>query len=185
MRSAIFTEMKDRMSRAIEALVHEFATLRTGRASIAILDGVKVDYYGSLTPLNQLASLSVPEPQTILIQPWDLTQIQAIEKAVMGSDLGLTPSNDGKVIRLNIPQLTEQRRKELVKVARKYGEEARVSIRNSRRDANDRARALERDKEIGQDELKKFSEEIQKITDEYVGKVDRLLAEKEEEIMEV
>jgi len=185
MRSAIFTEMKDRMSRAIEALVHEFATLRTGRASIAILDGVKVDYYGTLTPLNQLASLSVPEPQTILIQPWDMTQIQAIEKAIMASDLGLTPSNDGKVIRLNIPQLTEERRRELVKVARKYGEEAKVSIRNSRRDANDKAKALERDKEISQDELKKFSEEIQKITDEFVGKVDKLLAEKEEEIMEV
>ena len=185
MRSAIFTEMKDRMSRAIEALVHEFATLRTGRASIGILDGVKVDYYGTLTPLNQLASLSVPEPQTILIQPWDMTQIQAIEKAIMASDLGLTPSNDGKVIRLNIPQLTEERRRELVKVARKYGEEAKVSIRNSRRDANDKAKALERDKEISQDELKKFSEEIQKITDEFVGKVDKLLAEKEEEIMEV
>lgn len=185
MNSEVFKEMKDRMDKAVEALKHELSTLRTGRASIAILDTVRVDYYGTPTPLNQLASLSVPEPRSIVIQPWDVSQIQIIEKAIISSDLGLTPSNDGKIIRINIPQLTEERRKELVKVARKYGEECKISIRNARRDANEEAKKLEKEKEISQDEHKKMGEEIQKVTDEYTNRVDRILDEKEGEIMEV
>lgn len=185
MKSPILTGMKERMDKSIDALGHELSTLRTGRASIAILDHVRVDYYGTMTPLNQMASLSVPESRTIIIQPWDVSQIQSIEKAIISSDLGLTPSNDGKIIRLNIPQLTEERRKELVKVAKKYGEECKVSIRNARRDANEDARTLEKEKEISQDELKKMSEEIQKVTDGYTSRVDEIIAEKEKEIMEV
>ncbi len=185
MKSAIFNEMKERVEKALEALRHELSTLRTGRASTAIFDIVKVDYYGTMTPLAQMASLTVPEPRTVVIQPWDLTQVGAIEKAILASDLGITPTNDGKIIRVNMPPLTEERRKELVKVARKYGEECKVSIRNARKHANDSARKLEKDKEISQDDLKKMEDEIQKITDERISKVDKVLAEKEKDIMEV
>ncbi len=185
MKEEIFADMKKRMEKSIEALGHELAGLRTGRASVAILDGIKVDYYGNLTPLKQIASLSVPEPRTITIQPWDTSQIHAIEKAIMASDLGLTPSSDGKVIRIGIPQLTEERRKELVKVARRFAEECKVSIRNVRRDANEAFKKLEKEKKVSQDELKKSQHEVQDYTDKEIQKVDGMLAQKEAEIMEV
>jgi len=178
-------EMREKMDRALEALAHEFSSLRTGRASVAIFDGVMVDYYGSPTPLNQVATLSAPEPRQITIAPWDVSQIRAIEKAIIGSVLGLTPSNDGKIIRINIPQLTQERRKELVKVAHNFGEECRVSIRNIRREFNDKARKLEKNKEISQDEQKKACEDIQSMTDSYIKKVEEAFARKEAEIMEV
>ncbi len=178
-------EIKTKMDLALKALNHEFSSLRTGRASIAIFDTVMVDYYGSPTPLNQVATLSAPEPRQIVIQPWDVSQIRAIEKAITSSVLGLTPSNDGKIIRVNIPQLTEERRKELVKVAHKFGEECRVSIRNIRREFNDKAKKLEKNKEISQDDLKKICEEIQSLTDNYIKSVEVAFLKKEAEIMEV
>lgn len=184
-KEEIILEMKKKISKSLDALNHEFAGLRTGRASVAILDHVKVEYYGNLTPLSQVATLSVPESRTITIQPWDPSQIHPIEKAILASGLGLTPSNDGKVIRINIPQLTSERRKELIKVAKKYTEDCKVSIRNIRRDANEDAKKLEKDKGISQDDLKKIQHEIQDITDKHVAKADELLARKEAEIMEV
>lgn len=185
MKEEIFAEMKKKMAKSIEALAHELGGLRTGRASIAILDNVKVDFYGTPTPIKGVATLSVPESRTITIQPWDLTQIHAIEKAIMASDLGLTPGNDGKVIRINFPPLTEERRKEFVKLARKYGEECKVSVRNIRRDANEALKKHEKDKKVSQDDLKKLQHEVQDLTDKQVSKVDEILAQKEAEIMEV
>lgn len=185
MKEEIFAEMKKKMGKASEALAHELGALRTGRASIAILDNVKVDFYGNLTPIKGVATLSVPESRTITIQPWDISQIHAIEKAIMASDLGLTPSNDGKVIRLNFPPLTEERRKEFVKLARKYGEECRVSVRNIRRDSNEALKKLEKDKKISQDDLKKLQHEVQDATDKQISKIDEMLSQKEAEIMEV
>ncbi len=178
-------EIKEKMERAISALGHEFSSLRTGRASVAIFDTVMVDYYGTPTPLNQVATLSAPEPRLIIIQPWDVSQIRAIEKAITSSVLGLTPSNDGKIIRINIPQLTEERRRELVKVAHNFAEECRVSIRNIRREFNDKAKKLEKNKEISQDEHKKVCEDIQSVTDNYIKKVEEALSRKEAEIMEI
>ncbi len=178
-------EMTEKMDKALEALSHEFSSLRTGRASVAIFEKVMVDYYGTPTPLNQVATLSAPEPRLITIAPWDVSQINAIEKAILSSMLGLTPSNDGKIIRINIPQLTEERRKELVKVAHKFAEECRVAVRNIRREFNEKAKKLEKNKEISQDELKKTIEEIQSITDSYIKKIDEALAKKEAEIMEI
>lgn len=185
MKEEIIAEAKKKMDRANEALQDEFGRLRTGRASVSILDGLMVDYYGSLTPVNQVATVSVPESRLIVIQPWDTTQIEAIEKAIFASDLGLTPSNDGKVIRISIPVPTEERRKELVKVARRYAEECRVSIRNSRREANEHLKELEKEKEIAQDEHKRAHDEVQRLTDKEVKGVDGLLVKKEKEIMEV
>ena len=185
MKEEIFAEMKKKTGKAIEALAHELGALRTGRASIAILDNVKVDFYGNLTPIKGVATLSVPESRTITIQPWDVSQIHAIEKAIMASELGLNPSNDGKVIRLNFPPLTEERRKEFVKLSRKYGEECRVSVRNIRRDANEALKKLEKDKKISQDDLKKLQHEVQDATDKQISKIDEMLAQKEAEIMEV
>jgi len=178
-------EMTGKMDKALEALGHEFASLRTGRASVAIFDTVMVDYYGTPTPINQVATLSAPEPRLITIQPWDVSQINAIEKAILSSVLGLTPSNDGKIIRINIPQLTEERRRELVKVAHRFAEECRVSIRNIRREFNERFKKLEKNGEISQDEHKRACEEIQSVTDSYIKKVDEALTKKEAEIMEV
>ena len=185
MISGILSDTRTKMDKALDALKKELAGLRTGRASISVLDHVLVDSYGSQMPIRQLATLSVPEPRLIVIQPWDASQINSIEKAIMTSDLGLTPSNDGKVIRLNLPQLTEERRKELVKVARKYGEECKVSIRNTRRDANEAARKLEKDKGMSQDDLKKAQADIQTVTDKEIKRVDELVSRKEAEIMEV
>jgi len=178
-------QAKERMEKAIDVLRKDFASIRTGRASLSLLDGITVDYYGTQTPLNQVAALSVPEPRTIAIQPWEQRIIPDIEKAILRSDLGLTPTNDGKIIRINIPPLTEERRKQLVKVVRKRAEEARVAIRNIRRDLNEDLKKMEKNKEISEDELKRDLEEVQKITDEYIKKVDEVLEMKEKEIMEV
>lgn len=173
------------MEGAIEALKKDFGGIRTGRASLALLDGIMVDYYGTLTPLQQLASLSVPESRQIAIQPWEQRIIQEIEKAIMKSDLGLTPSNDGKIIRINIPPLTEERRKQLVKVVKKRAEEAKIAVRNIRRDSNEELKKLEKDKHLSEDDAKKSHDEIQKLTDGFIAKVDDVLKHKENEIMEV
>lgn len=175
----------DRMDRTIEALRKEFSSIRTGRASLALLDGIMVNYYDTLTPLQQLASLSIPESRQMAIQPWDPKAIPDIEKAILKSDLGLTPMNDGKLIRMSIPPLTEERRKQLVKMVRKKAEETKVAVRNIRRDANEELKKLEKEKHISEDEVKKAQDEIQKITDSHITRVDDVLANKEKEIMEV
>ncbi|MEW6107933.1 MAG: ribosome recycling factor [Nitrospirota bacterium] len=175
----------DRMNSAVEALKKEFSSIRTGRASLALLDGITIDYYGTPTPLQQLASLSIPESRQIAIQPWEQRIIPDIEKAILKSDLGLTPMNDGKTIRINIPVLTEERRKQLVKLVRKRAEEGKVAVRNIRRDSNEELKKLEKDKHLSEDEAKKEHDEIQKITDSFIKKIDEVLAHKEKEIMEV
>jgi ribosome recycling factor len=175
----------DRMARAIEALKKEFGSIRTGRASLSLLDEIMVNYYETPTPLQQLASLSIPESRQMAIQPWDPKVIPEVEKAILKSDLGLTPMNDGKIIRINIPPLTEERRKQLVKTVKKKAEEAKVAVRNIRRDANEELKKLEKEKHISEDVVKKSQDEIQKITDSYITKVDEVLANKEKEIMEV
>ena len=181
----IFEDLKDRMGKSIESLKREYSRLRTGRASVSLLDGIRVSYYDTPTPLNQMASLAVPEPRLIVIQPWDKTAIEDIEKAILKSELGLTPMNDGKVIRISIPPLTEERRKELVKVARKMSEENKVAIRNIRRDANEMLKDLKKEKEITEDDLYRSQEEVQKATDQFISQVDELCAAKEKEILEI
>ncbi len=178
---------EEKMNRVLDALKKEFATLRTGRASLGMLDGISVDYYGTPSPLNQVANLSVPDPRQIIIQPWEAKMLGEIEKAILKSDVGLTPTNDGKVIRLNIPPLTEERRQQIVKHAKKLAEDARVSVRNIRRDVNDDIKKKSKDKNthISEDEVKKLQDEIQKITDSYIKKIDDILAHKEKEIMTV
>jgi len=178
-------DTKNRMEGAIDSLKHEFGTIRTGRASLSIVDDVTVDYYGTPTPLNQVATLSLPDGRTIAIQPWEAKMVGVIEKAIQKSDIGINPMNDGKMIRLNIPPLTEERRKELVKKAKAMGEDAKVAIRNIRRESNDSLRKAQKDKDITEDELKKGEQEVQKITDEFVTRVDEVFKHKEEEIMEV
>lgn len=178
-------EFKGKMGKSIEALKSELNRVRTGRASIALLDRIKVDYYGTPTPLNQVATLAVPESRLITIQPWDTSILSDVEKAILKSDLGLVPTNDGKIIRISIPQLTEERRKELVKIVKRVGENAKIAIRNIRRDANEFVKKKEKNKEISQDELKKNQEEIQKMTDDFAEEIDRLIAEKEKEVMEI
>ncbi|MEE8574138.1 MAG: ribosome recycling factor [Thermodesulfobacteriota bacterium] len=185
MKETIIKDARAKMDKAVDAYRYELTKLRTGRASIAIFDGLSVDYYGTPTPLNQMATVSVPEARQITVQPWDISQLAAIEKAIIASDLGLTPGNDGKIIRINIPPLTEDRRKELVKIAKKYTEECRVSIRNSRRDANEAFKKGEKDKEISQDDLKKGQSDVQHLTDKEIAKVDEVLSNKEKEIMEI
>jgi len=175
----------DKMEKAIDALKKDYASMRTGRASLALLDAIAIDYYGTATPLNQVAALSVPDPRTITIQPWEQKIIGDIEKAIMKSDLGLNPTNDGKVIRVNIPALTEERRKQLVKVAKKRAEDAKVSVRGIRREINEELKKLEKEKHLSEDLVKKSLDEIQKVTDTYVKKVDEVLSHKENEIMEV
>ena len=181
----ILLDAEDRMEKAMSALEREFAKLRTGRASTSLVDGIKADYYGTPTPISQMASVAVPDSRTITIQPWDKGGISVVEKAILKSDLGLTPVNDGKIIRISIPPLTEERRKELVKVSRKYGEEAKVAVRNVRRDANDSLKKLEKDKTITEDEQKKAEADVQKLTDKFVGEVDKKCAAKEKEIMDI
>ena len=181
----VLKDAKNRMEKAAAALEKEFSHLRTGRASVALLDGLKVDYYGTPTPIDQIASLSTPDSRTITIQPWDRAAFGLVEKAIQKSDLGLTPVNDGKIIRIGIPPLTEDRRKELVKVAKKYTEEAKVAVRNIRRDANDALKKLQKDKAIAEDDLHKGEADIQKTTDSCVAKLDGLLARKEKDIMEI
>lgn len=175
----------ERMEKAVAALRRELATIRAGRATPSLLDKITVDYYGSATPLNQLANISAPEPRLLVIQPWDKKTVAEIERAILKSDLGLTPSNDGTVIRLAVPQLTEERRRELVKVVRKKAEEARVAVRNVRRDVNEEIKKNEKNSVITEDELHKTQDEIQKMTDKHIEEVEKVLAAKEKEIMEV
>jgi ribosome recycling factor len=184
MIESVYRDSKDNMGKVIEALKKELKRVRTGRASLSLLDGIKVDYYGTLTPLNQLATLAAPESRLITIQPWDTTVIKEIEKAVLKSDLGLTPSSDGKIVRIAIPPLTEQRRKELVKVVHKISEEYKVSVRNLRRDANELIKDIKKDGKISEDDAFKSQEKIQKITDEHINLVDECYKEKEKEILE-
>ena len=181
----ILLDAEERMTKAVTSLDRDFAKLRTGRATTALVDGIRADYYGTPTPISQMASVTVPDSRTITIQPWDRNGFAAVEKAILKSDLGLTPINDGKIIRINIPPLTEERRKELVKVGRKYAEDARVAVRAARRDANDSIKKMEKDKLISQDERKKAEEEVQKLTDRYVGEVEKLVERKEKEILEI
>lgn len=182
---ALLKQEEARMDKTIESLKYEFSTIRTGRASTALLDTVMVDYYGSQSPVNQVASVTAPEPRLILIKPWDRSMIGPIEKAILQSDLGLNPSNDGEVIRLAIPQLTEERRKELVKVVSKRAEEAKVAIRNIRRDANDALKKEEKAKTITEDDVKDGQEQIQKLTDKKVKAIDDLRDKKEKDVLEV
>src|SRR3954468_7127678 len=177
--------LKTRMEKAISDLQHDMAAIRTGRASLGILDHLRVDYYGTPTPLNQLANLHVPEPNMITIQPWDVSQIGPIEKAIRTSDLGLNPANDGKVIRLPIPPLTEERRKEIVKKLHGGAENHRVAVRNIRRDGNEAIKKLLKDKKVTEDEEKRAHDEIQKLTDAYMQKIDAAVKAKEKEILEI
>ncbi len=179
------SETATRMSKTIEDLRHELSSIRTGRASVSILDPVRVDYYGTSTPLNQVASISTPEPALILVQPWDTSQMGAIEKGILAANLGLTPANDGKVIRLPIPPLTEERRKELVKRLHGVVEQHRVAARNVRRDANDAAKSFLRDKKISEDEQHHNHDEIQKLTDNTIADIDAIGASKEKEVLEI
>jgi len=183
MLDKIYKETEKKMKTAIECLKREFATLRTGRASISLVEGVKIEYYGTLTPLNQLATLSTPEPNLILVQPWDKSLLSKIEKAILQSDLGLNPVNDGSVIKIPIPPLTEERRKELIKVAGKIAENYRISIRNDRREANDKIKSLQKEKKISEDDSKRALDKIQKLTNNYIKQIDQLLKRKEEEIL--
>ena len=182
----LLASTKEGMSKTVEALQEEFNRIRTGKATPALLDGVKVEYYGSTVPIKQVASLSIPEARLIVIQPWDKNSIEAIEKGILQADLGLNPMNDGNVIRVPIPQLTEERRHELVKYVRKLAEESRVSIRNTRRDVNDKLKTMEKDGKISEDEYHRLHDkEIQEITDDFIEKIGEIVARKEEEIMEV
>jgi ribosome recycling factor len=184
MIDSIYQDTQESMVKAIAALKKELKRVRTGRASLSLLDGIKVDYYGTLTPVNQLATLAVPESRLITIQPWDFSVIKEIEKAVLKSDLGLTPTSDGKIVRIAIPPLTEQRRKELVKVVHKICEEHKVSIRNIRRESNEMIKELKKDGEVSEDEAFKSQDKIQKMTDEHIKLVDECYKEKEKEILE-
>lgn len=181
----IYSTHEDKMKKALDVLRKEYGSLRAGRATPALLEKVMVDYYGTPTPVNQVANVSVPEPRIIVIQPWEKTMLTAIDKAIQKSDLGLMPNSDGTVIRLSIPQLTQERRTEIVKVIHKKAEECRVAIRNLRRDANDSVKKGEKDKVVSEDEAKKGQDEIQKLTDKYIKEVDHIMAVKEKEIMEV
>ncbi|MCM2533428.1 ribosome recycling factor [Neobacillus pocheonensis] len=185
MPKQVIANTKDRMTKAIQSYSRELASIRAGRASASLLDRITVDYYGAPTPVNQLAGISVPEARLLVIQPYDKSVLGEIEKAILKSDLGLNPSNDGMIIRLAIPQLTEERRKELVKVVKKESEDAKIAIRNIRRDANDDLKKLEKNGEITEDALRGYSDDIQKLTDENITKVDQITKDKEKEILEV
>ncbi|MBN2418664.1 MAG: ribosome recycling factor [Deltaproteobacteria bacterium] len=184
MKDEILSELRDKMNSSIEALKKEFVRLRTGRATPALLDGIKVNCYESQMPIDQVASISVPESRLITIKPWDQSVIKEIEKSILKSELGLTPMNDGKIIRISIPPLTEERRKELAKMAKKMAEEGKIAIRNHRRDANDIFKELKNDKEMSEDEVFKAQDEVQKITDDFIARIDKVTAEKEKEILE-
>jgi ribosome recycling factor len=185
MSTEVISNAEHKMARAVEAMERDFTGIRTGRASTSLVERITVDYYGTQTPLNQLAGISVPEAHQIVIQPWDRGVLSAIEKAIIKSDVGLTPNVDGTVVRLNIPPLTEDRRKDIVRVVHKRMEEARVEIRNLRREAADALKREERDGEVGSDEARRQHDQVQKLTDRFVGEVDRLGAVKEEEVLEV
>ena len=181
----IQNKLQQQMDKTIEALKHEFSTIRAGRANAQMLDKIRVDYYGTPTPINQVGSISVPEPRTLMINPWDKSAMKDIETAIRNSDLGLNPTNDGEVIRLNVPALTEERRKELCKQAKKASEDFKVRIRNEGRDANDKLKKLEKEGEITEDDLKKAQDNVQKMTDKYIKEIDTLLDIKEKDIMAV
>lgn len=185
MINEVLADGKKRMDGALTALENDFAKLRTGRAATALVDNIPVDYYGTPTPINQLASVSIPDSRTIAIQPWDKGAFPLIEKALLQSDLGLNPVNDGKMLRINIPPLTEDRRKELVRIAKKYTEDSKIALRNVRRDLNDSMKKMEKDKEISEDEQRKAQDDVQKLTDDYVKKCDAACADKEKEILEI
>lgn len=187
MPNELIKRTDEKMHKACDVLKREFAAIRTGRASLGILDGLSVDYYGTQTPLNQVANLAVPDARTITIQPWEAKMLGAVEKAILASDVGITPSNDGKLIRLSIPPLTEERRQQIVKQAKKMAEDARVAVRNVRHDAINELKRKSKDKDahISEDEVKKLQDEAQKITDNNIKKIDELLAHKEKEIMTV
>ncbi len=179
---SIFKESETKMKKAISSLKSELASLRAGRANPSILDGINVDYYGMSTPLNQLANVSAPEPRLLVVQPYDKNSIENIEKAILKSDLGLTPNNDGEVVRLSIPQLTEERRNELVKIVKQKGEDTKVVIRNIRREANDELKKMEKNKDISEDDSIRGQDKVQKLTDKYIEQVDDAVKSKEEEI---
>jgi ribosome recycling factor len=181
----IHTETDERMGKALEAMKRELASIRTGKATSSLLDGIQVDYYGTMTPLSQVANISVPDPRLLVIQPWEKKLIPEIIKAIQKSDLGLNPQSDPNVVRLPIPPLTEERRRDLAKLVKKVGEEGKVAVRNIRRDANDAFKKAERDKDISEDDSRKGQEQVQKITDEHIEKIEEMLKKKEQEIMEV
>jgi ribosome recycling factor len=183
--AAIHHKITEKMEAALEHLKRDLAGLRTGRASVALLDGVRVDYYGTMTPLKQVANISIPEARLITIQPWEPSLIKEIEKSLSGSGLGITPSNDGKLIRVPLPPLTEERRKELTKICKKHGEETKVATRGFRRDANEELKKLQKDAKLTEDELRKAEADTQKLTDQYMHKIDDVVKKKEHEIMEV
>lgn len=184
MKDEILSELREKMTNTGEALKKDFKKIRTGRASAALLEGIRVDCYETQMPLDQVASISVPESRLMTIQPWDQSIIGNIEKGILKSELGLTPMNDGKIIRISIPPLTEERRKELAKLARKMGEESKISIRNHRREANEMFKGLKNEKEISEDEFHTSQDNVQKITDEFVKKIDEITGQKEKEIIE-
>ena len=184
MIESIYDETQEKMGKSLSALENELKRVRTGRASQSLLDGIRVDYYGTVTPLNQMASISVPESRLVTVQPWDVSVIRDIEKAILKSDLGLTPSNDGKLIRISIPPLTEERRKELVKVVNKMTEDHKVAIRNIRRDSNELLKGMKKDGDISEDDAFKAQDQVQNITDDHIKRVDGIYKEKEKEILE-
>lgn len=184
MKDEILSELKEKMGSSINALKKEFMRLRTGRASTALLDGIRVECYDTQMPIDQVASISVPESRLITIKPWDQSIMGNIEKSILKSELGLNPMNDGKIIRISIPPLTEERRKELAKMAKKMGEEGKISIRNHRREANELFKELKNEKEISEDEMYRYQDEVQKVTDDFIKQIDEVTAEKEKEIIE-
>ncbi len=185
MKAQVVSKCRDEMNLSLQSLKQDLAKVRTGRATIAMLDGIRVDYYGSQSPVNQVASVTAPEPMLIMIQPWDKSLIPVIEKAIITSDLGFTPQNDGQVIRIPIPSLTEDRRREIVKQVKKLGEQSKVSIRNHRRDANEKLKELQKKSEISEDDLRRGQEEIQKLTDDFSHKADEQTVAKEKDVMTV
>jgi len=184
MKDEILSEQRDKMTKTVEALKKEFQRLRTGRATTALLDGIKINCYDTLMPIDQVASISAPESRLITVQPWDQSIIGEIEKGILKSDLGLTPMNDGKIVRIPIPPLTEERRKELAKLAKKMAEDSKISTRNLRRESNDMLKELKKEKEITEDEYYKSQDDVQKITDDFIKKIDEITAQKEKEILE-
>lgn len=185
MDEKIVKDVEAKMEKTLSSLKTDLNKVRTGRASLALFDDIRIDYYGTSTPLHQVATLAVPEPRLITIQPWDTTVIGEIEKAILKSELGVTPANDGKIIRLSIPRLTEERRKELVKVVKKMAEGTKVAIRNIRREANEQLKGLEKNKKISQDQLRQWMDKVQISTDKFIERVDGMLAAKEKEILEI
>jgi ribosome recycling factor len=185
MNNQVITDAKQRMDKTIEAFRHEITKIRTGKATTALLDGIRVDYYGTSTPLSQVGNVSVLDAHTISVTPWDKSMVQIIDKAILASDLGLNPISDGTNLKIPIPPLNEERRKELVKLVKKFGEESKIALRNVRRDANDHLKKMEKDKKMTEDELKDAEKETQKLTDDHIARIDELIKHKEKEILEV